>query len=126
MAGADGAGAGAAGAEGTGAGVAGVAGAAGGGGGAGGGAGAGAGSEHGVQSSSVIRLSNGMCLYLREVDNYLALVCLLREQNCQKMGLLDYNIDCFKAALGEVFRVPRLAHSGSGTSLLGLSMGPAQ
>ena len=86
----------------------------------------GGGGGRSVQSSSVIRLSNGMCLYLREVDNYLALVCLLREQNFQKMGLIDYNIDCFKAALGEVFRVPRLAHCDSGTSLLGGSMGPAQ
>jgi len=57
------------------------------------------------ESASVIRLSNGMVLYLREVNNYLALVCLLRTENFQKQGLIDYNIDCFKTAMGEVFNV---------------------
>ena len=38
------------------------------------------------ESASVIRLSNGMVLYLREVNNYLALVCLLRTENFQKQG----------------------------------------
>ena len=43
-------------------------------------------------------------LYLREVNSYLALVCLLRADNLTKRGLIDYNIDCFKRALAEVFR----------------------
>lgn len=55
------------------------------------------------ESASVIRLNNGMVLYLREVNNYLALVCLLRAENFKKRGLIDYNIDCFKKAIGEVF-----------------------
>ncbi|RQM20046.1 hypothetical protein B5M09_010916 [Aphanomyces astaci] len=55
------------------------------------------------QSSSVIRLNTGMVLYLREVNNYLALVCLLRAENFTKQGIIDYNIDCFKSALGQVF-----------------------
>ena len=38
------------------------------------------------ESASVIRLNNGMILYLREVNNYLALVCLLREENFTKQG----------------------------------------
>ena len=59
-----------------------------------------------AESASVIRLSNGMVLYLREVNNYLALVCLLRMENFQKQGLIDYNIDCFKVAMAEVFEVP--------------------
>ncbi|KDO28433.1 hypothetical protein SPRG_06671 [Saprolegnia parasitica CBS 223.65] len=57
-----------------------------------------------AESSSVIRLNNGMVLYLREVNNYLALVCLLRSENFTKQGIIDYNIDCFKAALGQVFK----------------------
>ena len=44
-----------------------------------------------------------MVLYLREVNSYLALVCLLRADNLTKRGLIDYNIDCFKRALAEVF-----------------------
>lgn len=57
------------------------------------------------ESASLIKLSNGMALYLREVNNYLALVCLLRAENITKRGLIDYNIDCFKKALKRVFKV---------------------
>ncbi len=48
------------------------------------------------------RLNNGMILYLREVNSYLALVCLVRESNFKK-GFIDYNIDCFKKSLSKVF-----------------------
>jgi len=54
-------------------------------------------------STSMIRLSNGMVLYLREVNSFLALVCLLRADNLTKKGIIDYNIDCFKRALSSVF-----------------------
>lgn len=54
-------------------------------------------------SSSLFRLNNGMILYLREVSDYLALVCLIRESNFSKPGLLDYNIDCFRDALRDIF-----------------------
>jgi Ras-related GTP-binding protein C/D len=56
------------------------------------------------ESSSVIRLTNGMVLYLREVNSYLALVCLLRADNFHKKGLIDYNIDCFKVRLNETIQ----------------------
>jgi len=57
------------------------------------------------KSSSVIRLNNNMVLYLRQVASYLALVCLVRTQNFDKQGLIDYNIDCFKTALSKIFLV---------------------
>lgn len=38
------------------------------------------------QTQSIIKLSNGTVLYLREVNKYLALVCLLREENFDKHG----------------------------------------
>lgn len=38
------------------------------------------------QSSSLIKLNNGTILYLREVDKFLALVCILREDNFDKQG----------------------------------------
>jgi Ras-related GTP-binding protein C/D len=56
------------------------------------------------QSHSIIKLSNGMVLYLREVNKYLALVCLMREDNFDKHGLIDYNFQCFRKAMGEVFK----------------------
>ena len=39
------------------------------------------------QSSSLIKLNNGTVLYLREVSKFLALVCILREDNFDKQGI---------------------------------------
>ena len=55
------------------------------------------------KSSSVMQLNNGMILYLKEVSNYLALVCLLRSNNFENQGLMDYNVGCFKSSIAEVF-----------------------
>lgn len=55
------------------------------------------------KSASVFHLNNGMVLYLREISNYLALVCLLRQSNFSKPGLLDYNIECFRSAVAQLF-----------------------
>lgn len=38
------------------------------------------------QSSCIIKLNNGTILYLREVCNFLALVCILREDNFEKQS----------------------------------------
>ncbi|GAU93223.1 hypothetical protein RvY_05196 [Ramazzottius varieornatus] len=57
------------------------------------------------QSSSIIRLNSSTILYLREVNKYLAMVCLLREENFARQGLIDYNFICFREALQEVFGV---------------------
>ncbi|OEU21355.1 ras-related GTP binding C, isoform CRA_a [Fragilariopsis cylindrus CCMP1102] len=51
------------------------------------------------KSASVIRLSNGMVLYLKEVDTMLALVCITRAENFRKKSLINYNIGCLKKAL---------------------------
>lgn len=37
-------------------------------------------------SSSLIKLNNGNILYLREVNKFLALVCILREDNFDRQG----------------------------------------
>ena len=39
--------------------------------------------------------------------SYLALVCLLKEENFEKHGLIDFNIDAFKTALYKVFNIAR-------------------
>lgn len=57
----------------------------------------------GCSSSSTIKLNNQTVLYLREVNNFLALVCILREENFDKQGLIDYNFQCFKDAIEEIF-----------------------
>lgn len=55
--------------------------------------------------SSMIKLANGMVLYLREVNQYLVLICLLRSENFEKHGLIDYNIQCFREAVQDVFEL---------------------
>jgi Ras-related GTP-binding protein C/D len=59
----------------------------------------GAASAYDSESSSTIHLSNGMVLYLKEVDTMLALVCLTRAENFKKKSLINYNIGCLKKAL---------------------------
>lgn len=57
------------------------------------------------ESCSVIKLNNNLILYLREVNKYLALVCLINKDNFDKIGLINYNFTCFKKAISEVFEV---------------------
>ena len=38
------------------------------------------------KSASIIKLNNGTVLYLREVNKFLALVCVLREESFEKQG----------------------------------------
>eukprot|EP00128_Syssomonas_multiformis_P008069 Colp12_sorted_trinity150504_noHs@8770 len=65
-----------------------------------------------TDSSSIIKLNNHMVLYLREVNKYLALVCLLRDESFAKQGLINYNFHCFRQAIAEVFEVRRRALAG--------------
>jgi len=58
-----------------------------------------------AESNAIIKLNNGMVLYMREVNKFLALVCLVREEHFEKHGLIDYNFECFKSAITEVFEV---------------------
>ncbi|KAI8332561.1 ras-related GTP-binding protein D-like protein [Chlamydoabsidia padenii] len=55
------------------------------------------------EASSLIKLDNGDVLYMREVNRLLVLICLLRQDNFEKHGLIDYNFQCFKEAVTEVF-----------------------
>jgi len=57
------------------------------------------GAAYDADSASTIHLSNGMVLYLKEVDTMLALVCLTRAENFRKKSLINYNIGCLKKAL---------------------------
>lgn len=47
------------------------------------------------QSSSLIKLNNGTILYLREVNKFLALVCILREDNFDRQGENDFLINSY-------------------------------
>ncbi len=62
------------------------------------------------RSSSIIKLSGGRVLCLREVSKYLALVCLMRVENLELQGLIEYNVHTFKQALRDLVRQPH-AHT---------------
>ncbi|KAK2708785.1 ras-related GTP-binding protein C-like [Artemia franciscana] len=55
------------------------------------------------ESQCVIHLNNSTVLYLREVSRCLALVCILREDNFEKQGLIDYNFVCLREGIHNVF-----------------------
>mmetsp|Transcript_398 Transcript_398/g.476 ORF Transcript_398/g.476 Transcript_398/m.476 type:complete len:352 (+) Transcript_398:265-1320(+) len=54
-------------------------------------------------SSSVIRLSEGAGIYLKQVASYLGVVCYGRNANLEKKGLIDFNVDQFKSYFLEIF-----------------------
>eukprot|EP00753_Platysulcus_tardus_P005921 PLAT13762.1.p2 GENE.PLAT13762.1~~PLAT13762.1.p2 ORF type:complete len:371 (+),score=183.05 PLAT13762.1:39-1115(+) len=60
-----------------------------------------------AETASTIHLSSGMVLYMRQVSSYLALVCLIRTDNFARKGLIDYNINCFKRAIADIFTVSK-------------------
>jgi Ras-related GTP-binding protein C/D len=64
------------------------------------------------ETQSVIKLNNGSILYLREVNKFLALVCRIKEDKFDKHGLIDYNFQCFKKAINQVFEVSQRALKG--------------
>nr|DBA26503.1 TPA: hypothetical protein GDO54_010750 [Pyxicephalus adspersus] len=65
----------------------------------------GAGTPYDKESLAIIKLNNTTVLYLKEVTNFLALVCFVREESFERKGLIDYNFHCFRKAIQEVFEV---------------------
>ncbi|KAK9877914.1 hypothetical protein WA026_020138 [Henosepilachna vigintioctopunctata] len=63
------------------------------------------------QSSSLIKLNNGTVLYLREVNRFLALVCILREDNFDHKGIIDSNFVSLREAIQQVFELRNKSQS---------------
>lgn len=61
------------------------------------------GSSKDLEASSMIKLNNGMTLYLREINVHLALICLMRDTGHETSGLLEYNVQELQRAIEEVF-----------------------
>uniref|UniRef100_A0A1I7WU17 Uncharacterized protein n=1 Tax=Heterorhabditis bacteriophora TaxID=37862 RepID=A0A1I7WU17_HETBA len=40
-------------------------------------------------------------MFLRQLNRHLALVCVIRGENFEKQGLIDYNFNCFKDENGD-------------------------
>lgn len=47
-------------------------------------------------SSAVITLKTKQIIFLRQINMYLALVCVIKEDNFEKQGLIDFNFMVFK------------------------------
>lgn len=44
----------------------------------------------------MIKLTDGTMLMLREVEKYIVLITIIKEENNDRPFLIDYNIDVFK------------------------------
>jgi len=55
--------------------------------------------QHDKFAQSIIRLSNETTLYLKEVDKYIVLICIIKEKHFDRPFLIDHNIDVFKEGL---------------------------
>lgn len=58
-----------------------------------------------IKTNCNISLSNGEIIYMRLVDKFLALVCVIKSENFDKTFLLNYNIDQFKNALKNIVAI---------------------
>ncbi|CAF0744814.1 unnamed protein product [Rotaria sp. Silwood1] len=56
-------------------------------------------------SSSIIKLTGGRALYLKEINRHLALICILREEALTKQALIDYNVRQLKKSIIKLFRL---------------------
>ncbi|PAV60438.1 hypothetical protein WR25_10575 [Diploscapter pachys] len=57
------------------------------------------------QSFAEIRLRGDQVLFLRQINKHLALVCVIKQHNYEKQGTIDYNFQCFKNGIEQVFKV---------------------
>eukprot|EP00457_Paulinella_chromatophora_P007566 gb/GEZN01007589.1/.p1 GENE.gb/GEZN01007589.1/~~gb/GEZN01007589.1/.p1 ORF type:complete len:411 (+),score=68.38 gb/GEZN01007589.1/:52-1284(+) len=65
-----------------------------------------------VDAAAMITLSNQYVLYLREVNKYLALVCMMRQDSFTKVGLVEYNFAQFKQAITKLLMPASLRLEG--------------
>ncbi|CAF0958791.1 unnamed protein product [Didymodactylos carnosus] len=59
-------------------------------------------------SFCTIELSIGVVLYLKDINEVLALICLVRKESAIKEGLIEHNLQCLKNAVEKLFVHDRL------------------
>jgi Ras-related GTP-binding protein C/D len=59
---------------------------------------------HDNEAQSIIKLSNGTTLYLKEVERYMVLICIIKEKNFDRPFLIDHNIEVFKEGLHKILQ----------------------
>ncbi|KAM7532931.1 hypothetical protein Aperf_G00000125374 [Anoplocephala perfoliata] len=73
------------------------------------------------QTSSTIVLNNATVIYLRGINRYMALVCILREESLEKIGIIEYNYQIVKEGIQRMLSVNQqaIASHRSSNSLTG-------
>ncbi|CAF3008081.1 unnamed protein product [Rotaria socialis] len=56
-------------------------------------------------SSSIVKLTGGRALYLKEINRHLALTCVLREEALTKQAIIEYNVNQLKKSILELFNL---------------------
>lgn len=62
--------------------------------------------EFGTSSANML-LANGTAIYMRDLNGLLALVCILRSEAIQNVGLREYNVQCLQKAIYKALRLPQ-------------------
>jgi len=56
------------------------------------------------RSQSIIKLNDSTLLYHKEIERFLAIICIIKEQDFDRPFLIDYNIEIFRKGLNEIFK----------------------
>jgi len=59
------------------------------------------------QTQATIKLSDSTILYYKEIEKFLALICLIKENDFNRPFLIDYNIEIFRQGLNEIFKATK-------------------
>lgn len=59
-------------------------------------------SGFGQDSSAMIALKTRQIIFLRHINMYLALLCVIKEDNFDKQGLIDFNFSVLKQVKGKL------------------------
>ena len=65
-------------------------------------------------SESIIRLANGMALYMRGVAPYVALVAVIKQDALEQRGLVAYNVDVLQRSLVDILQRKAASVPGAG------------
>jgi Ras-related GTP-binding protein C/D len=63
-----------------------------------------------LDSQAVVRLRINQVLFMKQINRYLALVAVVKKENFEKEGLIDYNFNVFKKSVSDVFEVGKQAN----------------
>ncbi|KAI6244185.1 Ras-related GTP-binding protein D [Aphelenchoides fujianensis] len=59
-------------------------------------------------ASAVVMLRTKQVIFMRQINIFLALVCVIKEENFEKQGLIDFNFNVFKKGIEEVFKLSKM------------------